>query len=110
MEASDQTAPAPSSSVPRWVLAAVPLALIAAALAALATFGGSTLPERTGPPVEKLAFEHTILKPGTIELTVRNTGPDPVKIAQVFVNDTYVDFDVTAREVGRLQSSKLTLR
>jgi zinc transporter, ZIP family len=107
MEAADHAARA--SGVPRWVLAVVPLALIAAALAALALFGGNTLPERTGPPIEELAFEHTVLTPGTIELTVRNTGPDPVTIGQVFVNDVYVDFDASAREVGRLRSAKLTL-
>jgi zinc transporter ZupT len=108
MEASDHAAPAPG--VPRWVLAVVPLALIAAALAALALFGGNTLPERTGPPIEKLAFEHVVLRPGTIELTVRNTGPDAVTVGQVSVNDVYVDFDASAREIGRLQSAHLTLR
>lgn len=107
MESSDHAVGA--SGIPRWVLAVVPLALIAAALAALALFGGNTLPERTGPPIEQLAFEHTVLKPGTIELTVRNTGPDAVSVGQVFVNDVYVDFDASAREVGRLQSAKLTL-
>jgi len=98
-----------SAGVPRWVLAVVPLVLIAAALIALATVGGDTLPERAGPPVEELAFERTILKPGTIELTVRNTGPDPVSIGQVFVNDAYVDFEASRREVGRLATAKLTL-
>jgi len=99
----------PPTRPPRWVLAVVPLVLIALALVALATVGGDTLPERTGPPVEELAFERTILKPGEIELTVRNTGPDPVSIGQVFVNDAYVDFEATKREVGRLDSAKLTL-
>ena len=31
-----------------------------------------------GPPIEELAVERTVLRPGEIELTVRNTGPDPV--------------------------------
>ena len=37
-------------------------------------------------------MERTVLRPGEIELTVRNAGPDPVTVAQVFVNDSYVDF------------------
>ena len=35
-------------------------------------------------------IERTVLRPGTIELTVRNDGPDAVRIAQVIVNDAYV--------------------
>jgi hypothetical protein len=43
-------------------------------LAALASFGGASLPERTGPPVEELAVERSVLTPGTSESTVRNVG------------------------------------
>ena len=38
--------------------------------------GGPGLGERNGPPVEELAVERTVLRPGEIELTVRNDGPD----------------------------------
>ena len=54
-------------------------------------------PSARGPPVEELAVERTVLEPNRIELTVRNTGPDPVEVAQVFVNDAYVDFEASAR-------------
>jgi hypothetical protein len=83
--------------------------LIAAALGAFAVFGGSTLGERVGPPVEELAVERTVLRPGEIDLTVRNTGPDPVLVEQVFVNDAFVDYTTGEQEVGRLSSQKLTL-
>ena len=33
-----------------------------------------------------------MLRPGEIELTVRNDGLDPVRIAQVTVNDAFADF------------------
>lgn len=75
-----------------WFAALAATALIGLALAALAVFGGRSLPERTGPPVEELAVEHTMLSPGTVELRVRNTGPDDVAVAQIFVNDAFVDF------------------
>ena len=56
-----------------------------------------------GPPVEELAVERTVLRPGEIELTVRNTGPDPVQVAQVSVADAYVDFTADPDgEIGRL--------
>jgi hypothetical protein len=48
-----------------------------AALVALLTVGGDTLGERLGPPVEELAVERTVLRPGEIELTVRNTDQKP---------------------------------
>jgi zinc transporter, ZIP family len=95
--------------LPGWALAAGALALIAAALVALAVAGGDALPERSGPPVEELAVERTVLEPNRIELSVRNTGPDPVEIAQAFVNDAYVDFEASARRIGRLGSETVTL-
>lgn len=94
---------------PLWLLALLPLALIAVALAALLTIGGDTLGDRSGPPVEELAVERTTLRPGEIELAVRNPGPDPVTIAQVFVNDAYVDFSGGGAAIGRLDSDRLTL-
>ncbi|MDP9386017.1 MAG: ZIP family metal transporter [Actinomycetota bacterium] len=95
--------------LPTWALALVPLALIAAALVALLTLGGSTLGERTGPPAEDLAVERTELRPGEIALTLRNAGPDAAQVAQVFVNDAYVDYRADGGEVGRLGTRTLRL-
>ena len=74
--------------VPVWVMALGVLAVMAAVLVAIGSLGGDTLPERKGPPIEALRVEKTVLKQGEIDLTVRNAGPDPVTVAQVFVNDT----------------------
>jgi ZIP family zinc transporter len=94
---------------PGWALAAIPLALIALAILVLALLDGPGLGERTGPPVEELAVERTVLRPGEIELVVRNTGPDPVTVAQVAVSDAYVDFEAEQTEFGRLEGGSLTL-
>lgn len=114
MSVADRPAlpPAPSGRLerlPAWALALVPLLLIAGALGAFAVFGSSTLGERVGPPVEELAVERTGLRPGEIDLTLRNTGTDPVRVAQVFVNDAYVDFTTDAQAVGRLGTERLRL-
>ncbi|MFI9503852.1 ZIP family metal transporter [Nocardia sp. NPDC052566] len=77
--------------LPAWTPMLAVILLLGATLAALAVLGGRSLPERLGPPVEELAVEHVRMAPGTIELTVRNAGPDPVQVAQVFVNDAFVD-------------------
>ncbi len=95
--------------VPAWVLAVIPLALVVAAMVALLTVGTNALGERNGPPVEDISVERTVLRAGEIELRVRNAGPDAVRVAQVFVNDAYVDFSADPAEVGRLRSQTLIL-
>jgi len=110
MDSSTASARSPRlAKVPAWLLALVPLALIAAALGAFVVLGAPGLDERRGPPIEELAVEQTVLRPGVIDLTVRNAGPDPVEVAQVFVNDAYVDFENDTDRVGRLGTQKLRL-
>jgi zinc transporter, ZIP family len=94
--------------LPAWALGLIPLALIGVLIGAFALLGGPGLDERTGPPVEELSVERTVLRPGTIELTLRNDGPDPVEVAQVAVNDGFAPFSADGgREVGRLGSTTL---
>jgi ZIP family zinc transporter len=95
--------------LPVWALGLVPLVLIAAALVALLTVGGDTLGDRRGVPAEDIAVERTVLRPGEIELTLRNVGPDAARVAQVFVNDAYVDYTADGGEVGARGSRRLTL-
>jgi len=97
-----------ASRLPSWLLGLLPLALLAAAVGLLATIGVPGLGERNGVPVEELAIERTVLRPGEIELAVRNDGPDPVSIEQVSVNDAYFPFR-GGGEIGRLGASKLTI-
>lgn len=91
-------------------IGAVPVLAAALIMVVLTMLGGTTLPQRSGPPIEALAVERTVLTPGTIELTVRNTGPDPVQVGQVAVNDVYVPFTGGEEPIGRLDSGTLRLR
>jgi ZIP family zinc transporter len=91
-----------------WIRGAGVVAIIAVALAALGLLAGQSLPERAGPPIEDIAIERTVLEPGQIVLTLRNVGPDPVTIAQAFVNDAYVNLDGAEEPIGRLQSETVT--
>ncbi|SEH10444.1 ZIP family metal transporter [Thermoleophilum album] len=95
---------------PRWLVGLAPLALAAVVIGGFALLDGPGLGERTGPPVEELAVERTVLEPGAIELTVRNDGPDAVAIAQVLVNDAYVGFTGAERPIGRLESETLRIQ
>lgn len=106
MEAGARAERGLGGGLPAWALGLIPLALIAAAIGGFALLGGPGLGERTGPPVEEVAVERTVLRPGEIELTLRNDGPDPVEIAQVAVNDAYAPFVADGgREIGRLGST-----
>ena len=112
MEARGETVErrgSPLDGIPAWVLGAGAAALITVVLVVLAVAGGDSLPDRLGPPVEELAVERTELAPNQIELTLRNTGPDEVTVAQAFVNDAYVDFAGGDEPIGRLGSDTLTL-
>lgn len=102
-------APQTRGRLSSWVLVAGTVAAAAIALTALALFGSRSLPERTGPPVEQLTVERTVLSPGIIELAVRNTGPDPVQIAQVSVNDVYVTFTGATEPLRRLGKDTVRL-
>jgi zinc transporter, ZIP family len=108
MEAKAAAARSLGGGLPAWLLGLLPLALIAAAIGAFALLGGPGLGERSGPPVEEVTVERTVLRPGTIELTLRNDGPDPVEVAQVAVNDAYAPFSLEGdREIGHLGATTL---
>jgi zinc transporter ZupT len=110
MEAGARAEQGFGAGLPAWALGLIPLALIALAIGAFALLGGPGLGERAGPPLEEVSAERTVLRPGTIELTLRNDGADPVEVAQVAVNDAYAPFAASAgREIGRLGSTTLDI-
>jgi zinc transporter, ZIP family len=98
------------AGLPAWLLGLVPLLLIIAAIGTFAALGGPGLSERRGPPAEELAVEKTVLRPGTIELTLRNDGPDAVRVAQAQVNDAFVQFTGAEEPIGRLGTATVRLQ
>jgi ZIP family zinc transporter len=106
----DELAPERAGRWPAWLLGLAPLLLIAAAIGAFAALGGPGLGERRGPPAEELAVEKTVLRPGTIAVTVRNDGPDAVRIAQVQVNDAFVQFSGAEQPIGHLKTAAVRLQ
>lgn len=95
------------AQAPGWALGLAAVLFLAAALAALTVLGGRDLPESAEP--SDLVVEQAVFSPGAIELTVRNTGSDPVRIAQVFVNDVYVDLVGANEPIDRLATDTLRL-
>ena len=85
----------PSWSAGRVAAAALPLVLLLAVVAIfLAT--GAGIPAPPGlPPVEQLSVQRIVLpEPNRIVMSVINSGPDPVTIAQVIVDDAYWQFEI----------------
>lgn len=104
----EPAAVAPPRRRPAWVAGLVPLAVLAVAIAAFVALGAPGL-ERHGVPVEDVTVERTVLRPGEIELRVRNAGPDEVTIAQAIVNDALVPFSSDDRELGRLEGTSVRI-
>jgi zinc transporter ZupT len=84
-----------------WLLALLPLLLLAGLIALVVRTGpaAALIPEGV-PPVERLAIQRVELGANGIVATVLNDGPDPVTIAQVQVDDAYWQF--TADPGGEL--------
>ena len=110
MESGPATAPraVAGRGLPGWLAGLLPLVVLGVAIGLFVGLGAPGL-ERNGVPVEELSVERTELRPGQIEVTVRNDGPDPVAIRQVTVNDGFAAFRQSAEEIGRLGSATVTV-
>jgi len=110
MEAGQATAERGAERrMPAWLVGLLPLALLGIAIGLFVGLGAPGL-ERNGVPVEELSVERTTLRPGEIELVVRNDGPDAVAVEQVMVNDAFVAFDQTSGEIDRLGGDTIEIR
>ena len=101
-----ESASATTARRPAWLAGLLPLLVLGAAVALFVALDAPGL-ERIGVPQEELSIERTVLRPGEIELRVRNDCADPVQVKQVLVNDAFTAFTQSDREIGRLQSAKL---
>ena len=94
-----------------WLLATVPLALLAGLLAWVIWSGPARLVQGEGyPPVERLTFQRVVLEPGAIVADVLNDGPDQVSIAQVQVDDAFWTFTADrGQSLGHLGRTTLSI-
>lgn len=101
-------ATAATRRIPNWVGALAPVVIIFVLIGVFLALNpiGSL---RSIPPIEALSFERTVLEPGSVELVVRNDGRDPVRIAQVLVNDAYWRFEAGDQDLARLESTTIDI-
>ena len=107
--ATAATSPQRAPRRPRWLSALVPLVILAAAIGLFVALDAPGL-DRVGVPVEELTVERSVLRPGEIELHVRNDGPDPVEVRQVIVNDGFTSFTQSEEEIGRLGGAEVSIQ
>jgi zinc transporter ZupT len=97
-----ETVAAPPLTARIWLIALVPLVLLAALLALILTTTPADMLRGDGaPPVERLSIQRAVLRPDGISLSVLNDGPDDVTIAQVMVDDAYWSFTADGGSVLR---------
>jgi zinc transporter, ZIP family len=88
----------------------VPILLLAGVIALFVLTRGAGLNITPAAPIETLQFERTVLRPGHIELHVRNTSPQGITIAQVAINEAMWPFAASpGPALPRLGSAVLTL-
>ena len=104
-----EAATARGSRRPPWLAGVAPLAVLAVAIGLFVLLDAPGL-NRIGVPQESLTVERTVLKPGEIQLHVRNDGPDRVRVRQVIVNDAFAPFTQTNDDVGRLGGSEIDVQ
>jgi zinc transporter, ZIP family len=100
----------PVRGVRLWLYGLVPLALLGIVLGLFFALGGTGIGKPNGaPPQEDLTVERTVLRPGEIELHVRNNGLDDVTVAQAIVNDGFVSFTGARDPIGHLDKANIVL-
>ncbi len=91
------------------LLLILPLIALGGVIALFLSTGGG-LGLSSPAPVEDLSIERTILAPGSIDLVVRNAGPEEVTIAQVVINEAVWPFSVTPNaSISRLSEATVHL-
>jgi zinc transporter ZupT len=86
------------------VLLILPLIILGGVIWLFLTTGGGL--DLTSPaPVEALSIERTVLKPGQIEIVVRNASPEDLQIAQVIVNDAVWPFTISSSSARSLDGA-----
>ena len=103
-------APARRSGLNTLALLLIPLLLLAGVIALFVSTSGAGLNVAPAAPIEAVQFGRTVLRPGQIELHLRNTSPDPVTLAQVNINDAIWPYTAApGRTIPRLGTAVVTL-
>jgi zinc transporter ZupT len=102
---------APSVRIDKWLLALLPLLLLAGLVAGFFLLNPLGFFAGKFPPLEELTIQQVRFPaPDEIELSVINGGPDPVTIAQVLVDDAYWQYTLEGNgTLDRLEQTTIRM-
>ena len=104
MDATTPIAPRPFPAL--VILSAIAPLLLLAGLIWWFFHGGSELIDRPVPPIEQISIRRVELKPGEFKLTIRNTGPMPVDLTLVTVDEAIWKAEFSpSRHLERLEEA-----
>jgi ZIP family zinc transporter len=83
-----------STRLPAWLAGLIPLLAIGLMLILFTAVNPLALFTSSLPPIENLSIERIRLVENGFEVSVLNSGPHPVRIAQVMVDDAYWQFQL----------------
>jgi len=88
----------------------LPILLLAGVVGVFVLTNGAGLNITPAVPVETVQFGQTILRPGEIELHLRNTSPKEIIVSQININEATWPYAISpSRTVPRLGSAVITL-
>lgn len=101
----------PRPGLPVWAAALIPLILLAALVAVFFFTNPLAIFKTAGlPPIESLSFERIELRPAQFVVTILNSSPDSLTIAQVAVDDAFWQYEISPGPVlPRLGRATLTI-
>jgi zinc transporter, ZIP family len=93
-----------------WLMGLLPLVLLGGLVALILRTGLADAVRGEAPPIEALSFQRVELTPEGLVVEVLNDGPDPVRIAQVQVDEAYWAFTLKpAGALGRLGRARIEI-
>jgi ZIP family zinc transporter len=101
------TANSETRNLPSWVTGLLPVVLLVISVLIFLSTDPLSVFTSNAPPVEELTLQRMILDDDGFELHIINSGPDPVTIAQVLVDEAYWRFDLEDTELDRLEDAVL---
>jgi zinc transporter ZupT len=102
------TTAAVSPQVPAWLTGLIPVLAIGLMLLLFITVNPLAMFNSNLPPIENIAIDRIRVVEDGFEVSVMNSGPHPVRIMQVMVDDAYWQFNIEpAGELSRLRRATI---
>ena len=94
-----------------WLFFIAPILVLIAVITLFVSTRGAGLNVEPAVPIETVQFGRTILRPGEIEMNLRNTSAEPITISQVNINDAIWPYTISPGPIiPRLGNAVLTLK